>query len=172
MEGLIASMTRENPAARPSIEDVLWEFSCIQASLSKGTLSSAITSKNASKVVGVIRQARQSVRTSTNVIQTALPTSSPPTALRPQSAPVPNLNERQGGTRQRGTLVKSELWWRDHYYDILDRGYKLRPRYHPQWEPSWIRSKKDFFSVEDGQATIVSRIVLYADSRTQLNRSQ
>ncbi len=80
----------------------------------------------------------------------------------PQNAPVSNSNERQGGlgTSQIGTLVKSELWWRAHYYDIEERGYKLRPRYHPRWEPSWIESKKRFFSVEDGQATIVSSIVL------------
>ncbi|KAF8265696.1 hypothetical protein EI94DRAFT_1588059 [Lactarius quietus] len=75
----------------------------------------------------------------------------------PQSVPVPS-NERQGGvsTRQRGTLVKSELWWRDHYHDIQERGYELRSRYRPSWEPSWNKSKKDFFSVEDGQSTIVT----------------
>jgi hypothetical protein len=58
-------------------------------------------------------------------------------------------------TRRTGTLVKSEEWWRDNYHKIEMRGYKLRPRYHPLWEPSWIKSKKDFYSVEDGQATIV-----------------
>jgi len=70
-------------------------------------------------------------------------------------------NERQGesGTRQRGTLVKSEVWWRDHYYVILERGYKLRPRYHPLWEPSWKELKKDFFAVEDGQATITRAVM-------------
>ncbi|KAI9447457.1 hypothetical protein H4582DRAFT_2136910 [Lactarius indigo] len=79
----------------------------------------------------------------------------------PQSTPVPNSNERQGGlgTRERGTLVKSEVWWRDHYYDFEERGYKLRPRYHPRWEPSWIESKKDFFSVEDGQPTITRAVM-------------
>ncbi|KAH8987529.1 kinase-like domain-containing protein [Lactarius hatsudake] len=79
----------------------------------------------------------------------------------PQSAPVPNSNERQGGlgTRERGTLVKSELWWRDHFYDLEERGYKLRPRYHPRWKPSWINSKKDFFSVEDGQPTITRAVM-------------
>lgn len=77
----------------------------------------------------------------------------------PQSAPVPDSNERQGRTRQRGTLVKSELWWRDHYYDIRDCGYELRSRYHPRWEPSWNKSKKEFFSVEDGQATITRAVM-------------
>jgi len=58
-------------------------------------------------------------------------------------------------TRRTGTLVKSEEWWRDHYHDIEMHGYKLRPRYHPLWDPSWIKLEKDFYSVEDGQATIV-----------------
>ena len=63
MDDLVASMTQENPAARPSIEDVLQEFSRIQASLSKGKLRAATTSKNTPKVLGIFRQARQSVRT-------------------------------------------------------------------------------------------------------------
>jgi len=66
-----------------------------------------------------------------------------------------NGSEAPTHTRRTGTLVKSEEWWRDHYYDIERRGYKLRPRYEPHWEPSWIKSKKDFYSVEDGQALIV-----------------
>jgi hypothetical protein len=54
-----------------------------------------------------------------------------------------------------GTLHRSELWWKDQYYDLKHIGYDLRPRYHPDWEPSWIRSGNDFFSVEDGQPSIV-----------------
>ncbi|KAH9038042.1 hypothetical protein EDB83DRAFT_2268129, partial [Lactarius deliciosus] len=79
----------------------------------------------------------------------------------PQSAPAPDSNERQGGLgiMDIGTLVKSELWWRDHFYDIEERGYKLRPRYHPHWEPSWINSKKDFLSVEDGLPTITRAVM-------------
>lgn len=68
-----------------------------------------------------------------------------------------NGSEAPTRTRRTGTLVKSEEWWRDHYYDFERRGYKLRPRYDPLWEPSWIKSKKDFYSVEDGQALIVGR---------------
>ena len=55
-----------------------------------------------------------------------------------------------------GTLFKNEEWWRDQYYDIHNRGYELRPRYHPNWQPSWIRLGEDFFTVEDGQPSIVS----------------
>jgi hypothetical protein len=54
-----------------------------------------------------------------------------------------------------GTLVMTEQWWRDRYNEIADHGYKLRPRYHPKWQPSWLKSGKDFYAVEDGQPTIV-----------------
>ncbi len=64
--------------------------------------------------------------------------------------------------RQAGTLVMTERWWRDHYNVISERGYRLRPRYHPQWEPSWFKTGKDFYTVEDGQATIVRIIAFLA----------
>ncbi|KAH9970476.1 kinase-like domain-containing protein [Russula compacta] len=66
--------------------------------------------------------------------------------------------------REIGTLYTSERWWRDHYYGIEDHGYELRPRYHPDWKPSWRRSGRDFFSMEDGQPTI-SRAVMDARRR-------
>ncbi|KAI0265922.1 kinase-like domain-containing protein [Gloeopeniophorella convolvens] len=68
--------------------------------------------------------------------------------------------------RQIGTLVKSELWWRDRYEDILAQGYKLRTRYHPQWEPSWLRTRKGFYMVEDGQPTIVTMDAVRARDNT------
>jgi len=54
------------------------------------------------------------------------------------------------------TLFDNELWWQDQYQEIENRGYRLRPRYHPEWEPSWKRSGKPFFTMEDGQPTLVS----------------
>lgn len=62
--------------------------------------------------------------------------------------------------REIGSLLKGEMWWRDHYYELESLGYKLRPRYHPKWEPSWIRYRKDFYSVEDGQPPLVSGVSL------------
>ncbi|KAJ7220638.1 hypothetical protein GGX14DRAFT_354394 [Mycena pura] len=35
------------------------------------------------------------------------------------------------------TLLPCELFWRDNYNHILQHGYKLRTRYHPDWVPSW-----------------------------------
>jgi hypothetical protein len=75
----------------------------------------------------------------------------PPDAVR-----AADRSESHMSTRRAGTLVKSEEWWRDHYVDIGRHGYKLRPRYDPLWEPSWVGSKRDFYKAEDGQATIVS----------------
>lgn len=63
MEDLVASMTQDNPAERPLIEDVLQEFSRIRTSLGKRKLRSAITPENTPKIWGIIRQAWQSVRT-------------------------------------------------------------------------------------------------------------
>jgi hypothetical protein len=61
--------------------------------------------------------------------------------------------------RQAGTLVMTERWWRDRYSDIAERGYRLRPRYNPQWGPSWFRTGRDFYTAEDGQTTIVRVVV-------------
>jgi len=58
--------------------------------------------------------------------------------------------------REIGSLFDSERWWRDQYGEIENNGYRLRPRYHPEWEPSWKRSGKPFFTMEDGQPTLVS----------------
>ncbi|RXW12698.1 hypothetical protein EST38_g13155 [Candolleomyces aberdarensis] len=35
------------------------------------------------------------------------------------------------------TLNAGEIYWREKYRWLLDSGYRLRPRYHPDWVPSW-----------------------------------
>jgi hypothetical protein len=45
MEDLVTSMTRDNPAERPLIEQVLQEFFRIQSSLSKSILRSKLRSR-------------------------------------------------------------------------------------------------------------------------------
>lgn len=62
--------------------------------------------------------------------------------------------------REIGDLVTGEVWWRDRYSDIESLGYRLRSRYDPNWQPSWKSSGQDFFTAEDGLATIVSNSVL------------
>ena len=68
--------------------------------------------------------------------------------------------------RQIGGLFRSEIWWRDRYRDLEAHGYRLRNRYHPDWEPSWKKSGEDFFNAEDGQPTIVSKIHLVRSAPT------
>jgi hypothetical protein len=63
-------------------------------------------------------------------------------------------------SRELGSLFDSELWWRDRYRELESRGYRLRPRYRPDWEPSWRQSGADFYTVEDGQPTLVSVVSL------------
>jgi len=69
---------------------------------------------------------------------------------------MPNATANGHATREPGTLFDSELWWRDHYQVLENRGYRLRSRYRPDWAPSWKKSGKDFYTVEDGQPTLVS----------------
>jgi hypothetical protein len=63
MEDLIASMTHENPAKRPRIEEVLKKLIKIRKSLGKGKLRSAIVSRKVPKFLRVVKQSRQSIRT-------------------------------------------------------------------------------------------------------------
>ena len=79
-----------------------------------------------------------------------------------------------GGSRDIGTLFDIELWWREQYRAIQGQGYILRPRYHPNWRPSWKRSSKAFYTEEDGQPSLVSVICLvlpifYTSSDGDLN---
>ncbi|KAI0298945.1 hypothetical protein BC826DRAFT_1184243 [Russula brevipes] len=55
MEGLINSMTLEDPARRPSIEHVIQKFTEIRASLSKGKLRSPIIPRRLPKLLWVIQ---------------------------------------------------------------------------------------------------------------------
>ncbi len=55
-----------------------------------------------------------------------------------------------------GGLSNAEFFWRDHYKFLEEKGYRLRPRYSPDWEPSWLKTKQDRFLCEDGLPPIVS----------------
>ncbi|KAK0447870.1 uncharacterized protein EV420DRAFT_1275946 [Desarmillaria tabescens] len=39
-------------------------------------------------------------------------------------------------------LTCYEIFWRDTYHFLNERGYQLRPRYHPDWVPSWKPGKE------------------------------
>lgn len=46
-------------------------------------------------------------------------------------------------------LVGIELWWRDHQEWLAEKGYLLRPRYKPGWNPSWAGRLKKYQYPED-----------------------
>ncbi|KAJ3824527.1 hypothetical protein F5880DRAFT_367262 [Lentinula raphanica] len=49
------------------------------------------------------------------------------------------------------TLWDHEIIWRDHYDWFKSKGYLLRPRYRPDWIPSWIGSSEFPLMFEDYQ---------------------
>jgi len=68
MEDLINSMTLEDPARRPRIEEVLQRFIKIRESLSKSKLRSPLVSRKSPKVLGLVQRARQSIRTVQSIV--------------------------------------------------------------------------------------------------------
>ncbi|OSD01770.1 hypothetical protein PYCCODRAFT_1436060 [Trametes coccinea BRFM310] len=47
-------------------------------------------------------------------------------------------------------LTSAEQWWKDHQPFFAEHGYMLRPRYRPDWVPSWQRDPSiDILSAED-----------------------
>ncbi|KAI0039018.1 hypothetical protein FA95DRAFT_1504750 [Auriscalpium vulgare] len=48
------------------------------------------------------------------------------------------------------TLYDHEIRWRERAYFLEDRGYLLRPRLRPGWQPSWVGTNKSYFTAEDG----------------------
>jgi hypothetical protein len=59
-----------------------------------------------------------------------------------------------------GALSVDEIWWRQQYQWLKARGYLLRPRYAPDWVPSWEGSKQYALACEDGQVLHVRRHAL------------
>ncbi|KAL5492963.1 hypothetical protein ACEPAI_4411 [Sanghuangporus weigelae] len=59
-------------------------------------------------------------------------------------------NEQNCERREPFMLTENERWWRDHYDVFIQPGYEFRPCYHPDWTPSWARTKKLPFRCEDG----------------------
>jgi len=51
-------------------------------------------------------------------------------------------------------LRADEVFWRDHQRWLQDCGYMLRPRYMPDWQPSWSHGKLAM-EYEDAQPLLV-----------------
>lgn len=70
-----------------------------------------------------------------------------------------------------------ERFWVEHQPFLLSRGYRLRPRYDPDWIPSWTKSKKYPTLCEDSiynrvshQSTAISTIPYFMHLVCQCSR--
>ena len=50
-----------------------------------------------------------------------------------------------------GGIRPYESWWIERQKALEQAGYMLRPRYHPDWKPSWGGTHKYPHRFEDGQ---------------------
>ncbi|KAI0040980.1 hypothetical protein FA95DRAFT_789254 [Auriscalpium vulgare] len=66
---------------------------------------------------------------------------------------MPTTDPRHPYNRIAETLDDHEIRWRDRAYFLEGRGYRLRPRLRPGWQPSWVGTDKLFIDVEDGIPT-------------------
>ena len=46
-------------------------------------------------------------------------------------------------------IFKGEHYWRDRSIWLKEHGYTLRPRYSPDWKPSWVWTNKHWTDCED-----------------------
>lgn len=58
-----------------------------------------------------------------------------------------------------------EKYWAQLQGWLEEKGYKLRPRFQPNWVPSWPKTEEDFRRHEDGQVHHVRKFLSYSRSR-------
>ncbi|GBE85440.1 predicted protein [Sparassis crispa] len=56
-------------------------------------------------------------------------------------------------------LHPGEIFWRDRQPYLNDHGYALRPRYHPDWSPSWEGTNMDPMFCEDSIALRINMVI-------------
>lgn len=83
-----------------------------------------------------------------------MPTAIPP----PPNSTTEGAMEAPSGRGFLGDLLASEYFWRDHYNWLREAGYTLRPRYNPEWVPSWhgLKNPLPVVYYEDAQTRYVS----------------
>ena len=55
-----------------------------------------------------------------------------------------------------GEIGGPEIWWVERQQALERAGYMLRPRYRPDWTPSWAGTNKLPLNFEDGHRQLVS----------------
>ncbi|OAX33044.1 hypothetical protein K503DRAFT_869802 [Rhizopogon vinicolor AM-OR11-026] len=61
--------------------------------------------------------------------------------------------------RRPGALSVPETWWCQQYLWLKSQGYLLRPRYAPDWKPSWEGTQRSPFECEDGFRGLFGQIM-------------
>lgn len=77
-------------------------------------------------------------------------------ASKPVLSKVQSLLLEAKNSRCSTVLNAIEERWRDRYDSLVSRGYKLRPRYRPGWDGSWLQTSKNLWECEDAIPCIVS----------------
>ena len=52
-------------------------------------------------------------------------------------------------------LLIDEVFWRERYAFLKSAGYQLRPRFAPDWVPSWLGANYEPFYCEDSICSMV-----------------
>ncbi|CAL1711872.1 unnamed protein product [Somion occarium] len=56
-------------------------------------------------------------------------------------------------------LLSYEIFWRDRYYFLEGRGYILRPRFRPDWIPSWLGTNREPDFCEDSIRSVKYQVM-------------
>lgn len=71
-----------------------------------------------------------------------------------------------------GSLTRQERVWAGRQTWLEEAGYMLRPRYRPDWAPSWTNTKKWYYDCEDGPVNPVRLNFTLANDFILSGRSQ
>ncbi|VDC04963.1 unnamed protein product [Peniophora sp. CBMAI 1063] len=77
----------------------------------------------------------------------------------------PATSSKDAPGHGREQLFLGEQWWASRWSWLKGRGYTLRPRYHPNWKPSWKVGKVDARKYEDGQLPNFNSNIMDATAR-------
>ena len=67
------------------------------------------------------------------------------------------MSGASGTVAAEGDLLDFERGWVARYAYLQSRGYTLRPRYHPEWQKSWLQTGRSPNLSEDGVLALVSK---------------
>lgn len=73
--------------------------------------------------------------------------------------PTPSAEDETDTVIDDATLLEYEIWWRDRYVMLEERGYRLRPRFRTDWVACWRTSGRSRAGKED---SLISRLCLSA----------